>query len=185
LEKWFGDLHIGLVAEHGAWIKEKGKDWETIEPLRNNWKEEVRPILELYVDRTPGSLIEEKEFSLVWHHRKADSALGALRARELVSDLQNLTANLDLQVLEGSKVVEVKNAGIDKGRAALRWISREDWDFVLAIGDDWTDEDVFRVLPATAWSIKVGIAASAAKYNLSSPSQVRHLLTEMAERVDS
>jgi len=181
LEKWFGDLHIGLVAEHGAWIKEKGGDWETIEPLRNNWKEEVRPILELYVDRTPGSLIEEKEFSLVWHHRKADSALGALRARELVSDLQKLTANLNLQVLEGSKVVEVKNAGIDKGRAALRWISSEDWDFILAIGDDWTDEDVFRVLPATAWSIKVGFAASAAKYNLSSPSQVRYLLTEMAE----
>ena len=179
LEKWFGSLNIGLVAEHGVWIKEKGKEWEMIEALMSDWKEEMRPIFELCVDRTPGSFIEEKEFSLVWHYRKADPMLGDLRARELVNDLLNLTCNLNLQVLEGSKVVEIKNAGVNKGRAALRWVSREKWDFILAIGDDWTDEDVFKVLPATAWSIKVRFSASAAKFNLSSSSQVRLLLKEM------
>jgi len=181
LEKWFGSLNIGLVAEHGVWIKEKGKEWEMIEALTSDWKEEMRPIFELCVDRTPGSFIEEKEFSLAWHYRKADPRLGDLRARELVNDLLNLTANLNLQVLEESKVVEVKNAGINKGRVALRWISREKWDFILAIGDDWTDEDVFKVLPATAWSIKVRFSASAAKFNLSSPRQVGLLLKEMLE----
>ncbi|GAI31389.1 unnamed protein product, partial [marine sediment metagenome] len=179
LEKWFGGLKIGLVAEHGAWAKEKDKQWEMIETLSSDWKEEVRPILELYVDRTPGSFVEEKEFSLVWHYRKADPRLGELRARELVNDLLNLTANLNLQVLEGSRVVEVKNAGINKGGAALRWISRKTWDFILAIGDDLTDEDVFKVLPATAWSIRVGVSASLAKFNLGSTSQVISLLTEM------
>jgi len=83
--------------------------------------------------------------------------------------------------LEGSKVVEIRNAGVNKGRAALRWISREKWDFILAIGDDLTDEDVFKTLPTTAWSIKVGFSASAAKFNLSSPDQVRLLLKEMLE----
>jgi len=131
------------------------------------------------VDRTPGSFIEEKGFSLAWHYRKANPRLGALRARELVNDLVKLTANLNLQVLEGSKVVEVKNAGVNKGRAALQWISREKWDFILAIGDDLTDEDVFKVLPASAWSIKVRFSTSAARFNLSSPSQVRALLKEM------
>ena len=65
LDKWFGHLDIGLVAEHGAWIKERSKEWETIEPLENDWKTEILPVLEVYVDRTPGSFIEEKEFSLV------------------------------------------------------------------------------------------------------------------------
>ncbi len=179
LEKWFGGLKIGLVAEHGVWFKEKQKEWKTIERLSKAWKEEVRPILELCADRTPGSFIEEKEFSLAWHYRRVNPSLGNLRAREVVSDLLNLTANLNLHVLEGSKVVEVKNAGISKGRAASRWLSQQDWDFILAIGDDVTDEDVFEILPPSAWSIKVRFSASIAKFNLGSPTEVITLLKEM------
>jgi trehalose 6-phosphate synthase/phosphatase len=179
LEGWFGGLNVGLVAEHGVWIKEKGGGWETIETLTSEWKEEVYPILESWVDRTPGSFIEEKEFSLVWHYRKADPRLGELRARELINNVSNTIANLNLQVLEGSKVVEVKNTGINKGRAALRWISREKWDFILALGDDWTDEDTFKALPSTAWSIKVGFGASAARFSLSSSSKATSLLRKM------
>ena len=179
MEKWFGDLNMGLVAEHGVWTKEKGKEWEMIETLSNDWKREVCPILELYVGRTPGSLVEEKEFSLAWHYRKAEHRLGDMRARELANDLLSLTANLNLQVLEGSKVVEVKNAGVNKGRAALQWIPKKTWGFILAIGDDLTDEDVFKVLPTTAWSIKVRFGVSLARFNLSFPSQVRSLLKEM------
>ena len=181
LERWFGGLNVGLVSEHGVWVKEKSGEWQMVEALTSGWEEEVRPTLDLYVDRTPGSFVEEKGFSLVWHYRKADPKLGDLRARELVDDLESLTANLNLQVLEGSKVVEVKNACINKGRAALRWISRQKWDFILSIGDDQTDEDVFKILPATAWSIKVRLSPSAAKFNLSSPSQVMSLLAEMIE----
>jgi len=180
LEGWFGGLKVGLVAEHGVWIKEKAGGWETIETLTSEWKEEVHPILESWVDRTPGSFIEEKEFSLVWHYRKANPRLGELRARELINNLSNITANLNLQVLEGSKVVEVKNTDINKGRTALIWISRVEWDFILALGDDWTDEDTFKVLPSTAWSIKVGFGASAARFSLSSPSEATSLLRKMA-----
>jgi len=180
LEKWFGGLKIGLVAEHGAWIKEKGKEWET-ETLRSDWKGQVRPILELWADRTPGSFIEEKDYSLVWHYRKADPELGELRARELKGNLSGLAANLDLLVLEGSKVIEVKNASIDKGRAAFRWISRKEWDFIMAIGDDRTDEDLFKALPPTAWSLKVGFSASAAKFNLASSGEVIALLKELSK----
>jgi len=182
LEAWFGGLNVGLVAEHGVWIKEKGGGWETIETLSSEWKEEVYPILESWVDRTPGSFIEEKEFSLVWHYRKANPRLGELRARELMNNLSDITANLNLQVLEGSKIVELKNTDINKGRAASRWISREKWDFILALGDDWTDEDTFKVLPSTAWSIKVGFGASAARFSLSSPSKATSLLRKLVAR---
>ncbi len=182
LEKWFGNLDVGLVAEHGVWLKEgRVGEWQMVDTLANDWKEEIRPILEQYVDRTPGSFVEEKEFSLAWHYRKADSGLGDLRAMEVAGDLGNLTANLNLQVLEGNKGVEVKNIGVNKGRAALRWISKKRRGFILAAGDDWTDEDVFKVLPATAWSIKVGFAASAARFNFSSPRRLRSLLKELVE----
>ena len=179
LESWFGGLDVGLVAEHGVWIKERGGEWEMTENLTSEWKEEVHTILESWVDRTPGSFIEEKEFSLGWHYRKAAPELGELRARDLRSNLSNTIADLDLQVLEGNKVVEVKTAGVNKGRAASIWISKEKWDFILALGDDWTDEDTFKALPSTAWSIKVGFGASAARFRLSSPSKATSLLRKM------
>jgi trehalose 6-phosphate synthase/phosphatase len=179
LDQWFKDLNVGLIAEHGGWIKEKGGEWETLELLRDDWKEEIRPILERYVDRTPGSFVEEKDFSLVWHYRKVDPELASIRARELKDALLHLTANLNLGVLEGNKIIEIKNVGINKGKVALRWIPKEDWDFILAIGDDWTDEDVFAVLPESAYSIKVGTFPSRAKFNLDSVKDVRSLLKDL------
>lgn len=177
LETWFRGYNLGLIAEHGALIKES--TWELIEPLSSDWKEKIRPILELYQDRTPGSLVEEKEFSLVWHYRSTDHELGLIRAREIIDDLVDLTANLSLEILEGHKVVEVKNSGINKGRAGLRLVQKKDWDYILSIGDDWTDEDLFQVLPDEAYSIRVGFAPTNAKYRLQSYLEVRALLSQL------
>jgi len=182
LEKWFGDLNISLIAEHGAWIKEKGKDWAIIEPLQDDWKQEIKPILEFYVDKTPGSFIEEKEFSIVWHYRKADSELAMARGRELKNILLHLTANLNLGILLGSKVIEIKNLGINKGRAVSILVSKRVWDFILSIGDDVTDEDIFAVLPETAYSIKVGLSHTKAKFNIESEYKVRQLLKELIDQ---
>jgi trehalose 6-phosphate synthase/phosphatase len=174
LENWFGSTNLGLIAEHGAWLKEE--EWRVLEPVANQWKEQIRSILEMHVERTPGSFIEEKEFSLVWHYRKADPALASVRARELKDALLHLTTNLDIGVLEGSKVMEIKHIGINKGRAAHRWLAKGSWDFILAIGDDVTDEDIFSVLPESAYSIKVGLGLSKAKFNIASFHEVRELL---------
>ncbi|MGB9023303.1 MAG: bifunctional alpha,alpha-trehalose-phosphate synthase (UDP-forming)/trehalose-phosphatase [Candidatus Bathyarchaeia archaeon] len=179
LEEWFAGLDIGLVAEHGAWIKPAKAAWDLIDALRTDWKTEIRPLLELYVDRTPAAFVEEKTFSLVWHYRKADPELATVRARELRDYLSHLTADSDLQVLEGSKIVEIKNVGVDKGRAASTWLSRRRWDFILAIGDDVTDEDLFAALPDQAYSIKVGAGPSRAKYRVNSHQYVRLLLQQL------
>ena len=180
LERWFGGFDVGLIAEHGIWIRERGGSWEVIEALNDDWKEEVLPILERFVERTPGTFVEIKHYSLVWHYRKADPDLGATRAIELKATLIDFTANRGIDILEGNKVIEVKNASINKGRAAHHWISRADWDFILALGDDWTDEYLFEALPASAYSIKVGLEASKARFSMVSLDQVRHLLSECA-----
>ncbi|MCD6382350.1 MAG: trehalose-phosphatase, partial [Candidatus Hydrothermae bacterium] len=184
LENWFGSFDVNLVGEHGVWIKERGEDWRLIEPLKNDWKDEIRPILELFTDRTPGSFIEEKEYSLVWHYRRANPELAIIRSRELKETLLDLTRNRDIGVLEGNKVIEVKKVGISKGKAALNWLEKENWDFILAIGDDWTDEDVFEVLPGKAYSIKVGFGFSRAAYRIESPEKVRELLSQLGGESD-
>jgi len=179
LDQWFGDLTVDLVGEHGAWIKEKETAWQIIEPLKKEWKEQIRPTLELYVDRTPASFIEEKEFSLIWHYRKVDPELASVRTKELENLLLHITTNLPLEVVKGNKVIEVKNTGIHKGRAVLHWISKKKWDFILAIGDDVTDEDMFAVLPESAHSVKVGLETSQAKFNVDSVTDVRLLLKQL------
>jgi trehalose 6-phosphate synthase/phosphatase len=70
-------------------------------------------------------------------------------------------------------------AGIEKGMAALAFLGQTHYDFCLAIGDDWTDEDLFSVLPVTATSIKVGLGGSIAKYYLRSYQDVREFLTSL------
>jgi len=176
LEGWLGHFDLEFIAEHGVWFKEKGKEWAMADNLVQDWQEEILQILELYVDRTPGTFIEKKDYSLVWHYRKADTGFGDMRARELVSNLQYLTSNMDIQVLEGNKVIEVKNAGVNKGKAALKWLAKEEWEFITALGDDWTDEDTFHVMPDGAFTIKVGLTSSEARYNIKSYVEVRELL---------
>lgn len=182
LERWFTDINIGLIAEHGAWLRKSIGQWETIKPLKIEWKEEIKPLLELYVDRTPGSFIEEKEYSLIWYYINTAPAFGRLRALELRDSLLHLTSNLNLEVLHGEKTIEIKNMGINKGIAAYHWISQKDWDFIMAIGDDWSDENTFDALPDFAYSIRVGSEPSLSKYNIDSSTEVKALLKELASK---
>jgi len=175
IHEWLGHLPLDFAAEHGVWIK-YGSKWKKNPGLRDEWKKQIRPVLEQLVERTPGSFVEDKEYSLAWHYRRVDKELGAKRVREFKDVLTYLISSLNLQVLDGNKVVEVKNAGVSKGAATLTWSEAKEWDFVLAIGDDTTDEDMFKVLPADAYTIKVGDQPSIAKYRISSVGQVRQLL---------
>lgn len=179
--RWFANRNYTLIAEHGAWLKNRGEGWQERKPVHDEWKLNILPVLESYVDRTPGSLIEEKTYSLVWHYRKADIELGALRALELVHDISNLIFNQDLEIMEGKKVVEIKVSGINKGTAASEFLMDHKADFIMAIGDDWTDEFLFKELPDSAHTIKVGTENSAAKYYLTNYREVRALLNEIAK----
>ncbi|WP_046242618.1 bifunctional alpha,alpha-trehalose-phosphate synthase (UDP-forming)/trehalose-phosphatase [Hymenobacter terrenus] len=180
LEKWLGHLPVDFIAEHGVWLRAAGEEWSLFQALRNDWKRELRPVLELYVARTAGSFIEEKEYSLVWHYRRADEELGTVRSRELLNHLSFMTSNTDLQVLEGNKVLEIKNIGINKGTAAARWLSTYSPTFTLALGDDRTDEDTFRAMPPEAYTIRVGSAPhSSARFHVASPTDVRQLLRKL------
>lgn len=179
LQSWFGGLDIVLVAEHGVWIKELGEDWKVQKPLSNDWKPKILPLMEMHTDRLPGSFIEEKDYSLAWHYRMADPEMSSAMAKELVDGLVSFTANIDIRVLKGNKVVEVRNAGMTKGDAGLYFMSKGKFDFILAAGDDWTDEDLFKVLPETAFSIRIGMSQSYANFNLRNCNEFLELMQDL------
>lgn len=181
LQKWFGKLNIYIIAEHGAWTKEIGGDWQQAPNLNASWKKDLLPVMETFSDRTPGAFIEEKDFSLVWHYRKVEEELAEVRTNELMNTIRYLAEDRGLQLLPGNKVVEVKNIDINKGRTAMKVASRANYDFIMALGDDHTDEDIFKALPASSITIKVGTNVSAAKYYVGSFLDVRRLLHEITD----
>lgn len=180
LQGWFGDLKIDMIAEHGAWQKKSGQEWTSLPMLNDKWMHDIKTVLETYTDRTPGSFIEEKSYSLVWHYRKVEEGLGELRAQEIVNHLRMIMSDKGLQLMPGNKVIEFKSMEVNKGRAALNWMQHNNHpDFILALGDDHTDEDIFKSIPEDAYTIKVGSNISAARYYLRNPTEVRSLLNQL------
>ena len=176
LETWMGHLALTLVAEHGAFIRYKNEYWEPQVSQSNEWKEEIRPLLQLFVTRCAGSFIEEKKNTLAWHYRNTDSDLGFVRSRELRNSLLQLTANTALQVIDGNRVIEVRLTGVDKGATTLKILQRFAPDFAICFGDDTTDEDMFRILRNKGYTIKIGNSTTAAEFILSAQTDVLPLL---------
>lgn len=183
LDTWLGHLPISLVAEHGAAIKQKGEEWREQATMSAEWKDRIRPLMQMFVNRCAGSMMEEKKSTLAWHYRNTHPDLGFSRSRELRNSLLQLTANTPLQIIDGNKVLEVRMVGVDKGATALNMVKDLNPDFILCIGDDTTDEDMFRALAGKGYTIKVGRGNTAAEYTILSQNDVFPFLRSFIEPV--
>lgn len=187
LEKWFGHLPVSLAAEHGAFYKENSRWQKNTRP--NRWSDELLDTLRLFTEKTPRSRLEIKETALAWHYRESDAGLGFLRAQQLAGALTALCLQQNLQTIQGDNVVEVKPAGYTKGSIVQQLLKKGPYDFMLALGDDTTDQDMFHALPPHAVTIKIGSACESAKYTLPSQSDVlpflRALTCKPAENVST
>lgn len=177
LEKWFGMLPLSLAAEHGAFYKERGR-WYSRLP-EAEWNDEIIRIIQQLIARTPGSRMEIKQTALVWHYRNVDSWLASVRVEQLFEALSGPCARENLQVMRGNKIVEIKSPVYTKGSEAKRLLSRDDFDFVLAVGDDVTDEDMFRALPPEAITVKVGSISDIARFTLQEQAETLPFLGEL------
>ncbi|MDF2455064.1 MAG: otsA [Cytophagaceae bacterium] len=180
MQQVFAELPVYLSAEHGAFLKKPSEAWISDRVQDSKWKEYVMPIFEKYVNRCPGTFIENKETGLCWHYRKAEASFSFTRSRELLEELSNVISNqFNLNVLDGNKVIEVKPSDCNKGIIAAKLIQYIQPDFILCIGDDVTDEDMFVSLPSYAHSIKVGNKSTHAQYNLPGQHQVLSFLVDI------
>ncbi|XP_057541745.1 probable alpha,alpha-trehalose-phosphate synthase [UDP-forming] 9 [Amaranthus tricolor] len=195
LGEWLSPCQLlGIAAEHGYFLRwNKAADWEC-NTAELDWKEIVEPIMRSYTEATDGSSIEPKESGLVWHHQDADPDFGSWQAMELMDHLENVLANEPAAVTRGHNIVEVKPQGVSKGLVVEKVISMltDDGkpDFLMCIGDDRSDEDMFESLlkSSTPSSAKlseilcctVGQKPSKAKYYLDDTTDVLRLLCGIA-----
>lgn len=171
LDKWMGQKHVGLSAEHGCFMKDVGSnEWVNLAAhFDMTWQQEIEEIFKHYTERTPGSNIEIKKVALTWHYRLADPELGAFQALACTKEIEETVATkYDIEVMSGKANIEVRPRFVNKGEIVKRLvlskhghrqepnpiIIEEDLgvpyeelpDFMLCIGDDTTDEDMFKVL---------------------------------------
>ncbi|XP_065848862.1 probable alpha,alpha-trehalose-phosphate synthase [UDP-forming] 11 [Euphorbia lathyris] len=199
LSKWFSPCEkLGISAEHGFFTRwTRDSEWETSSMVMDSdWKRIAEPVMNLYTETTDGSYIEHKESALVWHHGEADAHFGSSQAKELLDHLENVLANEPVVVKRGQHIVEVKPQGVSKGIVVQNLISKmrsrgKSPDFLLCIGDDRSDEDMFESIanqaedpsvPAIAqvFACTVGQKPSMAKYYLDDTSEVIKLLQSVA-----
>lgn len=180
LSSWFVGLPVVLAAEHGAW-KRYGKRWQQMPSDFKKDKKRIREVMEKYTERTPGSLIEEKDHALVWHYINVEPDVAYKRATELRRELAKKLDGEDIAIHEGRNIVEVKPSFIAKSNVVRDLKEQFPSSFVLCAGDDYTDEDMFRELQGdrTAVTIKVGLGETAARHTVANPAQLLSLLDKL------
>lgn len=195
LQDWFSPCKkLGLSAEHGYFNRwQQDKEWISSICISDfGWKEVVYPVLKRYTESTDGSSIEVKESALVWHYQDADPDFGSWQARELQDHLESMLVNKPVVVKSGHYIVEVKPQGVSKGKVAeevLLSLVKEGKppEFVLCVGDDRSDEDMFESIAAAmegfpqtplaeVFACTVGQKPSKAKYYLEDTVEVLKML---------
>lgn len=198
LSKWFSPCEcLGIAAEHGYFLRwHRDADWEACVPVSDfDWKQIAEPVMKLYAESTDGSFIEAKESAIVWHYQDADPDFGSWQAKELLDHLESVLANEPVSVKSGQQIVEVKPQGVSKGAVAEKLLSLmvsrgTPPDFVLCVGDDRSDEDMFESIAdamarrqspiAEVFACTVGRKPSKAKYYLEDTGDVIQMLQGLA-----
>lgn len=200
LDEWFGSLkEIGLGAEYGFFYKEchsmdSSQEYKTMFQIKNwSWKETVRRILQGFTEKTEGSVLKEKESSLSWFYKNCNPDFGHVQANEIATHLLNLIEDANLDVVIGKDYVEIKPKNVNKGYFISHILQQEinsgvEPDFVFAIGDDISDEEMFKYLNCfkkqlnqnnkdiNIYTVTVGKKPSAASYYVNEVSEIVHHL---------
>ena len=151
LDQWLGPItQIGLSAEHGAFVRQPGSPvWDDAERADLDWQKDVVDLFQAYTDRTPGSFVERKRVAVTWHFRQADLEEGMRHSKECRTHLQDMiaTKGWDLVVMNGKMNLEVRPMSVSKGAIAKELVDSRNvgasyvsLDFLLCLGDDFTDE---------------------------------------------
>uniref|UniRef100_A0A0E0PQ07 alpha,alpha-trehalose-phosphate synthase (UDP-forming) n=2 Tax=Oryza TaxID=4527 RepID=A0A0E0PQ07_ORYRU len=155
LDENFGEFNMWLAAEHGMFLRPTNGEWMTTMPehLNMDWVDSVKNVFEYFTERTPRSHFEHRETSFVWNYKYADVEFGRLQARDMLQHLwTGPISNAAVDVVQGSRSVEVRSVGVTKGAAIDRILGEivhsksmiTPIDYVLCIGHFLgKDEDIY------------------------------------------
>lgn len=180
IDRLFAPLRTAAVGCHGAEVR--GLDGN-VRAMAAPIPGPVRAVFQSLVDSHPGTLLEDKVYTLSLHYRLAPEAREALQAA--MEEHAHLFAAERVTIQHGKSVIDAKPKGVDKGvglRALMRQPPFQDRRPIFG-GDDTTDIDVFAILPELrGHGFSVGRAFEGVDYAFDSPRAVRQWLSKLAER---
>lgn len=186
LDRQFEDCPFTLGAEHGAFLKDSTGAWRSrISTEIQTWYGEAKNVMQAYAERVPLSFVEQKEAALVWHYRQSPQTFAAFHAHRLDEQLQVGLANQPVTVTMGNRVVEAKAIECNKG-GFMRDLMKQAGagTLFICLGDDLTDEDMFKVVGKRGISVKVGEGKTSAQYRLAKQGDVSVFLGELLMALD-
>lgn len=180
LDKHFGQFDFTLVGEHGYFIKPIGGEWKTLAgDIDLGWKDTILEIFRMYSFSTPGSSVEVKHSSIVWHYRQSDPEFGAWKAASLIGELTETISNLPVSIHHGQKIVEVSSQHVSKGIAVAKFMNDNSYDLSLCAGDDKTDETMLYFDDDSVITVKIGNKETEAGYRTATPRSFRTFLNSI------
>lgn len=193
----FRELDMWLAAENGMFLRLTKGDWMTTMPEHSNleWIESVKHVFEYFTERTPRSHFEPRTTSLVWNYKYADVDFGRLQARDMLQHLwTGPISNAPVDVVQGSRSVEVRAVGVTKGAAIDRILGEivhsksmiSPIDYVLCIGHFLgKDEDVYTFFEPELPNDTIGLPRSKITDGMKSPSERKSSLKLPANKSGS
>ena len=182
IESWFGDTKATLMAEHGAYRRNSKKEWTALDLDFEDTRKLIKPLMADYTSRTPGARIEHKDFAMVWHYRNVPVELALVRSYSLMRELRDTLGDQDVTVNAGNKIIEVKPTLVTKSAGAEYIINAKKYDFILAAGDDYTDEEMFESVPSHGFVVKVGPGDTIAKYRVANVKAMLEVLKALLDK---
>lgn len=189
--------HLALAGNHGLEIASAGGSWcdPRAAALRHPL-DRVAHRLQERLRSCPGAWLEHKGLSLSLHSRGLSVVQRHRLEQQLQPLLQQIHAEGQFVLRRGRMVLEVRPAILHTKADAVQWLeaaarrrgigSADGSDGLLRvyIGDDDTDEDVFRLWPGVI-GVRVGPGAlpTAAMHRLSGPAGVGRWLQALARRL--
>jgi trehalose 6-phosphate phosphatase len=182
LDALFAPLRLPAIGGHGAEMRLSGND---VTQVRHPAVigDALRNLVAAVAASDPRIILEDKGSSLALHYRLAPQIEQALKA-EIAAIIAG--AGLpDLEVMNGKAVIEIKPANFSKGEAIREMMKSPPFAHrkPLFVGDDTTDESVFKVLPmlgGIGYSVERFIPGANGTFD--SPHDVRHWLARLCGR---
>lgn len=181
LDSVWGEAGFALVAEHGAFHKDPGAGWQEVLLRSRDWMEKTLPALNSLVFHYEGSQLELKFYSMAWHYRAIRDTVTLGDKKQILAAIRSLPEYGQFAINDSEYTIELRTPGIDKGSFVGRWLNGKGFDFVLAIGDSSTDEDLFDIFDKNAFTIKVGLGPTKANYFINNQQDVLPLICRMVE----
>lgn len=184
LEAYWGDLNIILAAEHGGFFKIPNGLWmkQYSYTDTNNWILNATSALHALAFQYEGSFVELKSFSVAWHYRAIADKVTESDKRQIHAAIRALPNQNNFLIYDSEYTLELRTRGIDKGTSIARWLGNKRFDFIMAIGDSQTDEDLFKIFGEEVYTIKVGKQNNtAANYYLPSQKEVLPFLQKLTK----